>query len=766
VVDFQDLLLRARDVLTRSLPVRRYFQRRFDFILVDEFQDTDPLQAEIAFLLAEDPEAEPAPDWRTCRLAPGKLFVVGDPKQSIYRFRRADIAVYEEAKRLIETSGGEVLALTTNFRTVPSILGFVNERFDAVFADREVDPEPRPLVAYREEVDRKGARTLALVVPPERLPGDGDRRVGTLGPIVAETVAAFLDEITHRRPWSIRDGDGVRPARPGDVALLVRRMVPDFIEAYEKALTAHGVPFRLVGGKQYYARDEVRGLANVLRAVDNPADRLAVFAALRSPFFGFSDDDLWQLVAAGGSLNYLAPVPGHARSAVAATLAFEVLGGLHRLRRIRPPSDVIVRVFERTRALAAFRLRPGGDQLVANLWKTLEMARAYEAAGPTTLRALVRFLDEETEGGAEEGDSPVGDQAGAQVEVVTVHRAKGLEYPIVVIGDILSGRPHALSAVVRHAEGRGWVKIGPFSPDGWDEAVESEKRQTDAEERRLLYVALTRARDHLVIPSVPGEIRAGWMERIHEGLVTPGQPPAFGAKVSRFVTCFDSRSLSFVGAHADRVSPMTALEGGEAESGRARETERLWQARRDAARRASREGAPPRVRAESAGEGQGALVEPAGGDAAAFGALVHALLALPALPSKDGLRRAASTLGTRLGLGENDARAAAELAEQVRGLPALTAVGEADVVYREVPFVVRAHGQLLDGRIDLAYRVNGAWTVIDFKTARLASATEARARYGPQLRRYRTALAALTGEPVSASLCLVRTGELVSADVD
>ena len=309
VVDFQDLLLRARDVLQSSIPVRRYFQRRFDFVLVDEFQDTDPLQAEIAFFLAEDPEGEPAGDWRGCRLKPGKLFVVGDPKQSIYRFRRADIAVYEEAKRLVERSGGETLALTTNFRTVPSIVSFVNERFGEVFADREIDPDPRPLVAFRDEVDKGGARTLALAVPPERLPEDGDRKVGAIVPLVAATVAAFLDDITRQRPWSVRDGDAVRPARPGDVALLVRRMSPDFIEHYERAFARQGVPFRLVGGKDYYARDEVRALANVLRAVDNPADRLSVFAALRSPFFGFSDDDLWQLVAKGGALNYLAPVP-------------------------------------------------------------------------------------------------------------------------------------------------------------------------------------------------------------------------------------------------------------------------------------------------------------------------------------------------------------------------------------------------------------------------------------------------------------------------
>ena len=149
VVDFAGLLLEARDVLARSVPVRRYFQRRFDFILIDEFQDTDPLQAQIAFFLAEDPTAEPAADWRGVRLAPGKLFVVGDPKQGIYRFRRAGIAIYQEVKRLIEASGGEVLPLTANFRTVPSVLAV----------------PIRALAAAVAEVDPMGAAEFAVAVP-------------------------------------------------------------------------------------------------------------------------------------------------------------------------------------------------------------------------------------------------------------------------------------------------------------------------------------------------------------------------------------------------------------------------------------------------------------------------------------------------------------------------------------------------------------------------------------------------------------------------
>ena len=662
VVDFQDLLLRTRDVLTHSIPVRRYFQRRFDYVLVDEFQDTDPLQVEIAFLLAEDPEGEPAADWRGVQPKPGKLFVVGDPKQSIYRFRRADIAIYEEAKRLIETSGGEVLALTTNFRTVPSVLAFANELFDDVFGNPELDPTPRPLDPYRPEVDRHGARTVALAVPPERMPEDGDDKVGTVGPLIAETIAAFLEDITRTRPWSIRDGDSVRPVRPGDVALLVRRMSPDFIDPFETALVAHGVPYRLVGGKEYFARDEVQALTAVLRAIDNPVDRLAVFTALRSPFFGFSDDDLWQFVSSGGNLNYLAPIPDDARNRELLAPAFKDLTRLHRLRRVAPPSDVLMALFQRTRALAGFRLRRGGDQALANLWKTVDLARAYEAAGPATLRTVVRFLEEERQAGTEEGDSPVGEQAGAQVEVVTVHRAKGLEYPIVVLADILAGQHRVEGSIVSHAAGEGWLQVGSFKPEGWDEAKAAENLQEEAEERRLLYVALTRARDHLVIPTLPDEPRKGWALPALQALLPPGDPVPFGAPGHGHARgrheAREGRGdvLRLPEAQLRRVGHGACRRGGGSERrGRGRD--------RFPSGRAGLEGHPsspadrrtrppgwrsglggtrtPRGRRRPPDRAASAATSEAEEHAAAFGHLVHALLALPEPLTGEALQQAA-----------------------------------------------------------------------------------------------------------------------------
>ncbi len=511
----------------------------------------------------------------------------------------------------------------------------------------------------------------------------------------------------------------------------------------------------------------MRALTAVLRAVDNPADRLAIFAALRSPFFGFSDDDLWRFVASGGTLNYLAPLPEDARNRDLLAPAWELLTRLHRLRRVAPPSDVLMALFQRTRALAGFRLRRGGDQALANLWKTVDLARAYEAAGPATLRTVVRFLEEERQTGTEEGDSPVGEQAGAQVEVVTVHKAKGLEYPIVVLADILDGQHRTEGAIVDHAAGEGWLQVGSFHPEGWDDAKEAEKLQGAAEESRLLYVALTRARDHLVIPCLPDEPRKGWALPGAPGAAPPGRPRALRraghGHARRRDDAREGRGdlLRLPEAHASTPRPRSSadrgvsVDGGEAEAAAARAAEEAWKTTRRT-RRAAGRGAPgtQTVLAEADDRReQGrrpaadrAAASRAEDHAAAFGRLVHALLALPEPLEGDALQQAAQTQRLVFGLSETEATEAAELAERAQTLPAVAAARSADAVHRELPFTCRLDGKVVTGRIDLAYRTDGAWTLIDFKTARLTDPAQAAARYREQMDRYRAALSALTGE--------------------
>ena len=592
-------------------------------------------------------------------------------------------------------------------------------------------------------------------------------------------------------------------------------MTPEFIGPFEDHFDRRGIPYRLVGGKEYYAREEVQSLTAVLRAIDNPQDRLAVFAALRSPFFGLSDDDVFQFATSGGILNPLAPIGPEVRNADVVAPIFEVLGALHRVRRVAPPSEVITALFERTRALPTFRLRSAGDQNVANLWKVLDVARAYEAAGPATLRAVVRFLQSEAQTGREEGDSPVGEQAGAQVEVLTVHKAKGLEYPIVIVADLLSDRLPYPDVIVRHATGEGWLKIGRFEPTGWIQASQDEQTQQAAEERRLLYVALTRARDHLVIPCFPDQRRPAWLDNAIAGFAADGREPSYGARTPTIgrdgapggasVTWFDSRSIAPMREPQRRASATLAIDGDDAAERRAFAAEEAWETARRDRRTAARQVSRPVIAATAGATslplplGTPAPTEDSATELAddpatdgaptpssqppfdpraeSFGRLVHALLALPPfavpssgpsgsppLPPSPNLAQSARTLAPQFGLSESAAASAAALVTQAMALPEIAAAATADFVHRELPFAVPIGGVLTTGRIDLAYRKDGAWTVVDFKTSAFTDRAHALEAYGSQLSTYRDALATITGEPVRAALCLLASGELVSLD--
>jgi len=768
LADFQDLLLRARDVLAASLPVRRYFQQKFDRILVDEFQDTDPLQAELVAFLAEDPSTPPAVDWRQVQLLPGKLFIVGDPKQSIYRFRRADLQVYEAVKALVVRCGGAVLPLTTNFRTVPSVIRFVNERVTQLFT-QPGDPAPIALAEFRDEVETNGARTVALTVPPEKMPADT-----TMGPrrdVVAETIAAFIDHITRVEPWSIYDPvlKATRQARAGDIAILVRKMTPEFIAPFEAQLRARQVSYRLVGGKEYFARDEVQALAAVLRAIDNPADRLSLVQALRSPFFAISDAALLHFVATGGVLNINAPQAENVAERDLFDPAFGLLARLHRLRRIESPSVVVEELFARSRALAAFLMTPSGAQKVANLWKVLETARAYEAAAPATLRAFVRFLQDEETGGQAEGDSPVGEAIGQSVEIVTVHKAKGLEYPIVIVADLLTSKFPAQDCIIDHAARQGWLKIGAFLPDGWEACQAAEALQQEAEGRRLLYVALTRARDHLVIPCLPGESVDSWLGPVANALVRPVESIPFGASEGN-VTWFDSVRLAFGVDGAAQSGVSASVEGSAAYSQQAQAAEQAWLGTRRAARMQAQAVAVPIVNPSQADalpatdEPPGTLVMTAvddtvDGEPAVFGRYVHEILATVDLSGKN-LDAAARTLARHYGVSESSAAQAIEMVDRVLRLPLMDDARAATRVFREVPLAGNAQDGRAQGKADLVFERSEGWTVVDFKTDR-GTGAEAVREYGAQLAAYRRDVAHLVGVEPKTVICLVRRCEVL-----
>jgi len=495
-LEFHDLLVLARRVLRDSDAARHALHDRYRCLLLDEFQDTDPIQIDLAVLIAGAIEGDRAAEWSQVAVEPGRLFFVGDPKQSIYRFRRADIALFLNARDRFGADD-RLVRLTTNFRTVEPIVTWVNALFGQLMADEKVGSQPRyvPLVAHRTPQPGCDHR-------PVRLGGPHDEaRAAELREAEAADVAGVVSQVrSHPGDWPVFDtvSREWRPARLTDVTILVptRTSVP-YLGA---ALDAAGVPYRLDTGTLVFDTQEVRDVLAAVRAVDDPTDELSVVAALRSPLYGCSDADLFDFREAGGRWNPSAPPPAGAdRQPVAAAIAH-----LHELwldRWWSRPSDVVERIVrERQAMLAAF-----GDERPREVWRRLrflvDQARAFDDAGGGGLRAFTEWAELQQSGGSRVHEPLLAETDDHAVRVMTIHGAKGLEFPITILSGMTTkptGR--RTGAKVLWIDDEPAIRIGSKQvTDNFDPRAEIEDDMDADEKLRLLYVAATRARDHLVV---------------------------------------------------------------------------------------------------------------------------------------------------------------------------------------------------------------------------------------------------------------------------
>ncbi|HJT23394.1 MAG TPA: UvrD-helicase domain-containing protein, partial [bacterium] len=290
-LDFDDLLLKTRDLLRDHPEAREEMKRRLDYLFVDEFQDTDPLQVEIVFYLCEK-AGKHQKDWKKVELEPGKLFLVGDPKQSIYRFRRADVAIYEETKKRILANGGKVEVLTENFRTVGGLVEWVNGRFPSMFEGSGI--HYYPLNANREKGKTEGTLPILWGLKVPELKSEKQSKA-EYRQWEAEWAAAFLNDLL-KSDFTVSDPKPPftkRRVRKGDIAILFRDLSNDNEEFWEEALRKRDLSYQIVGGKRFYNRPEIVALSTLLTCLSSPADEAATVAVLRGPLFGFSDEELF-----------------------------------------------------------------------------------------------------------------------------------------------------------------------------------------------------------------------------------------------------------------------------------------------------------------------------------------------------------------------------------------------------------------------------------------------------------------------------------------
>ncbi|MYK39692.1 MAG: AAA family ATPase [Gemmatimonadetes bacterium] len=515
MLDMDDLLEKTHQLIAADADIRHRLAQHYRFALIDEFQDTDPLQWKIIRSLTS-PDGQMAGD---------KLFIVGDPKQSIYSFRAADVTVFARVRDAIAEANaaheresrpfcddGEVLdashtqrlgtlVMGENFRTLAQPVAFVNALFPKFM--QEVPDEPfqvgyDPLVGCRSANVSEGSVELLL------LPPDVNRDATDTALREAELVARRLSHLLEGNDLQVADQDGLRPPVPGDIALLLRRRRN--LSVYEDALRACGIPFQVAGGRGFYQRQEIYDLANILRVLCNSGDGIALMGALRSPYFGLSDNALYALTAPDGSrlAKNLADADQRQRLAPAdqevATDAVARLQCWEELRDRVPLVELLHTILEDTGAWAFLCYGERGDQAVANVHKLLDLAREFR--GP--LADFVVRLDLLTAAEEQEGEAVLDADA---LHILTVHAAKGLEFPIVVVPDLAArfNFQNSAPALIDAEKGLGLRVLDPEQDYKRTSSFvrtlinRNASRHQRAEEKRLLYVACTRARDHLLL---------------------------------------------------------------------------------------------------------------------------------------------------------------------------------------------------------------------------------------------------------------------------
>ncbi len=507
LLTYDDLLLEARNLLVRSKRAREDLRSRFRTILVDEFQDTDPLQAQIALLLAADPDTD---DWTQVTPGPGRLVLAGDPKQSIYRFRRADIDIYEQVRDIFlaapETSA--IARLTVNFRARPQLCDWHNAVLPGVIKPHQ--DYPRAQARWEATVPYRTDRGPGVaVIPSNRQFDRAPEARGAEAKLIANLITHMQqDDATLGH---IATAAGPRIPEFRDIAVLVRTRTG--ADLYTTALDRAGIPYHFDSGQGFYQKPEIRAIAHLLQALDDPTDEVAALAALKSPLVAASDTELLELRAAFGS-QAIRLQAGSLPEAYEGRLRapIEFLGALrYDLSRFGLPEliDHVIRASGLLLAQAVGVQHSQMRQRQANLRMLVQRAAHFADNNDDSLRPFVRWLSQRGVRNLPESESPTTEADDDAVRFLTIHQAKGLEFPIVIVPKLQDQPASGNQFIVDRPNQRIEFKLGddrtPFRTPGYAIAERRDRAYADAEARRMLYVAATRARDWLILPSYPAD---------------------------------------------------------------------------------------------------------------------------------------------------------------------------------------------------------------------------------------------------------------------
>ncbi|MCS1350239.1 exodeoxyribonuclease V subunit beta [Mechercharimyces sp. CAU 1602] len=481
-LDFDELQWRMDGLLREHPSICKHIGRSIRYLMVDEFQDTNPMQMKILTQL------------RAVETTPGKWFVVGDPKQSIYRFRGADVSLFQEERERVISSGGIEVALATNFRSNPNLIHFFNLFFPTLMRDEKGFQRYQPVLAEPGAEGRvDGIQFMPIPDKKEREDERTDQEVE------AESLAIHITQLCQEG-W-----------HPGQMGILLRKMT--HIKVYEHALQQQRIPYQVVGGRGFFSRQEIVDVLHFLHYLADPKDVLSLAGVLRSPFCAISDTTLVQLterLQQGGTWTAILTMD----EGVLPTAEQEKLDDIvhlfteafDRLGRI-PLAEWLTWLLDRSGYRHTLWATTGAERAQANIDKLIESARQRPPQQQYSLHAFLLYIGERMKQG-EEMEAPVALDERDSVQIMTIHQAKGLEFPLVFVPDmgqklsrnsdeILFDPKQGISLRLRNDEGE------VIETYRYVEMKEAHDRLDQEERVRLLYVALTRAEDQLLLSGIP-----------------------------------------------------------------------------------------------------------------------------------------------------------------------------------------------------------------------------------------------------------------------
>lgn len=741
-LEFHDLLVLARQLVVEQPAVRRALHQRYTRLLLDEFQDTDPIQLELAVRIAAAPDGQ-VDDWSALRPLPGRLCLVGDAKQSIYRFRRADVAQFMSARHQI---GAVPATLSANFRSTAAVIDWVNHTLGALIVEETgMQPPYEALDVCRRAASHPGSVTVLGATAHDDNPAADDLRAREADD-VADVIVRAVDE-----RWLVtREADGgpvLAPCRLADITVLLPARTS--LAALQRSLAARGIAYRAENSSLVYAAPEVRALLLALRGADDPTDELAIVSALRTPLYGCSDRDLydWRVLRRRGwSLSQELPDdPADELTHHPVAVGLRSLAALAGSIPWSTPSQLLTRLIDERCVLElALATRHGRD-----VWRRIrfvvDQARAWSEAGGHGVRHYLTWTRLQGDEGRFVAETVLPETDHDAVRVMTVHAAKGLEFPITIVSGMTT-RPAGAQAK-RVVWPAGTWALSEKTDPVYEAFRPVDEQMGDAERRRLLYVAATRAMDHLVVSlhrgAKPDRTSASWLAEASDGAIHRVHQPS---------------SSTLPVAVDDPVELPWA-------------DERAWAQQRDAALAAASVSSVLSATALAEQFDDGVAVDPAlakdavdldlppwqrGRYGTAVGRAVHGVLQHAAANGADVAALAVAQAAAEGVLGLESTIEA--LARSALAAPIVVAAADHEH-WREV-FVGAAVGDhVVEGYIDLLVRVPGrGLVVVDYKTDRFDAGGDrgARlARYGRQLAAYGVALETLLGEPVAAGVLVL-----------